>query len=76
MAHTDSTGTVHTDHCWRMAVVTLNEEISLQTLPAAFLDWADGDYRIEIWDGAIAGNVVADWLSDGTATCICNQHKD
>lgn len=70
MTNTDSTGTIHTDHCWRMAVVMLNEEISLQTLPAA-AEWHNEEDRVAIWGGALISQVTADWLSDGTATCIC-----
>lgn len=70
-AHTDSTGTVHTSRCWDTAIIVLNEEVALQTLPAA-AEWFNEDERVEIWDGALVGQVVADWLSDGTTSCTCN----
>jgi hypothetical protein len=71
MPRIDSTGTAHTDHCWRMAHVALNEEVALQTLPAA-AEWYEPNERVAIWDDALVSNVIADWLSDGTTSCICN----
>ena len=70
-AHQDSVGTTHTDRCWSNAHAVLNEEVLLQTLPAnaEYLEETD---RVAIWDNALVSQVIADWLSDGTASCRCS----
>lgn len=70
--HQDFTGNAHTDRCWGQALASLNDELMIQALPAA-IGWHDEADAIEMWGGVNTGRTLAEWLSDGTATCLCDE---
>lgn len=62
--------TTHTSSCWANAMQQLDENATAAgCTPAGSWGWLETDLIPE-W-GMTAGDVVATWLQDGTASCTC-----
>lgn len=70
----DDNGQQHTKVCWDRAEGTLMDELVTQALAENITYLGDDgtDYRIPAW-GTTQQRVVATWLSDGTASCACDE---